>query len=583
MEDGTCKAISRTVAEVIEAEVGDAADELESCEEAGEREGKSIPRIYDLAYHFDAAGEAHKAWIYALLAGEQARRQSALEAAANNFAIAQRNAEGTKRAVRYRISEGYGGALMLLGRYEDATKQLQGTIELADDPERKARIEALQGEVFFKEGSLDRSAALFENGLRRLGHWVPRTRLGFGYGILRESLIQCVHSLRPRSLHRKPLSTKLDLSIRLYSRLCAPYCFQDTLKMLWSHLSGLNRAELLPHSRGLPYIYAIHGMMMSMLGWQARGTRYGDRATALAQAFDDPLIFGICTNYTGVGLYASARFEDGLQHLGEAIQLFEKAGDLWGANVAHFHKGCCHFGLGNLAEAVAEARWTFASSVRVGDSRTLCSSYLWARATRGNLPFEELKSCYPNRPDDIMSTVHGTMAQGHWHSFHGRTEEAVQTFGRAAELVRKTFCVNSHMIVVVPELAGALRRHADALQARDPKQAGQLRQRAYRVAKWATRLTWLFPAAYPLALRERSLILAAYGKTRKALKYASKSCAVAERQNARYEYAQSLLVRGKIARQLGRPEADEQIRTAEAAIQAIEQPLRESTLTNLRS
>src|SRR5437899_4346340 len=99
--------------------------------------------------------------------------------------------------------------------------------------------------------------------------------------------------------------------------------------------------------------------------------------------------------------------------------------------------------------------------------------------------------------------------------------------------------------------------------------AEPLRQRADRVAKWATRLTWLFPAAYPLALRERSLILAASGQTTRALKYADKSCAVAERQKARYEHAQSLLLRGKLARQLGHPEADEQIRAAEAAIQAI--------------
>ena len=77
-------------------------------------------------------------------------------------------------AVRYRISEGYGGALMLLGRYEDAAGELEGTIELAEDPERKARIEALQGEILFKQGSMDGSIALYENGLRRLGYWVPR-------------------------------------------------------------------------------------------------------------------------------------------------------------------------------------------------------------------------------------------------------------------------------------------------------------------------------------------------------------------------------------------------------------------------
>ena len=57
------------------------------------------------------------------------------------------------------------------------------------------------------------------------------------------------------------------------------------------------------------------------------------------------------------------------------------------------------------------------------------------------------------------------------------------------------------------------------------------------------------------------------------MQIADRSCAVAEGQKARYEHAQSLLVRGTIARRLGLPEADEQIRTAEAAIEAIERPL----------
>ncbi len=74
----------------------------------------------------------------------------------------------------------------------------------------------------------------------------------------------------------------------------------------------------------------------------------------------------------------------------------------------------------------------------------------------------------------------------------------------------------------------------------------------------------------------RFRFLVAYGPTRKALEYADKSCAFAEGQKAKYEHAQSLLVPGKLAKKLGLPEADEQIRTAEAAIQAIEQPLREA-------
>jgi eukaryotic-like serine/threonine-protein kinase len=296
----------------------------------------------------------------------------------------------------------------------------------------------------------------------------------------------------------------------------------------------------------------------------------------LAHQFNDLLAQGYSSNYQGIGHYASARYEEGLARLSEAIEAFDKAGDLYELHLAHFHRGCCHFGLGNLAEAVAEARWTFASSTRLGDSRTLCSSYLWARAARGNIPLEELKSCYPCRPDDVMSTVHGIMAEGHWHSFHGRTDEALQAFERAGEMVRTSFCVNSHTILALPNLAGALRRHAEAVETRDPPLCDQLRRRAYRLAKWATRITYLFPAAYPVALRERSLILAACGKPRKALKFADWSCVVAEAQKAKYEHAQSLLVRGTIARQLGLSEADEQIRTAEAALEDIERPVRES-------
>jgi len=575
MEEGTSRTIHRTLAEVIEQDMGGVTTDLIAALESEEKrdEYKAIPRVYDLAYHYDAAGEQRKAWIYALLAAEQARRQSALEVATQQYAIAKRNAGETNNAVRYRIAEGYGEALMLLGRYDEATRELEGAIDLLEAPEKRARIEALQGELAFKQGSVDTSIAYYEEGLRRLGNWVPKTLPGVVCGIAREALIQSANSLVPSLLHKKAASSQLDLTIRLFNRISHPYIFQNTLKMMWAHLSAINRAELRPSSRDLSYAYAMHAGVTAMLGWNARGSRYGDRSLEMARELNDLLGYGISSNYTGIGLYPAAHYEEGLARFTEAVDAFAKAGDLYELNLANFHLGCCHFGLGNLAEAVATARSTFASSTRIGDSRTLCSSYLWARATRGNIPFAELQSCYPCRPDDVMSTVHGIMAEGHWHTHHGRTAEALQTFERAAQSVWKSLCVNSHMIVVMPELAGALRRHADALQVKDATQAEQLRRRAYRVAKWATRLTWLFPAAYPLALRERSLVLAACGNTRKALKYADKSCAVAKAQKAKYEHAQSLLVRGTIARQLGLPEADEQIRVAEESLDAIEKAL----------
>ncbi len=475
--------------------------------------------------------------------------------------------------MRFRIAEGYGESLMLLGRYDEADKRLEGAMGLVADAEKRAGIETLQGELAFKQGLVAKSISLYESGLRRLGVFVPASRLGLAFGLVRESVIQGVHSLLPFLLHRKTPSRRGELVTGLFRRTSHPYIFSNTPKMLWGGLSEMNSAEQVPVSVHLATSYAFHAGWISMLGWSRRGARYGDRSMTLARQFNDLLAQGYSNNYQGIGLYASARYDEGLARLSEAIEAFEKAGDLYELHLAHFHRGCCHFGLGNLALAVAEARSTFASSARLGDSRTLCSSYLWARATRGNIPFEELKSCFPCRPDDVMSTVHGIMAEGHWHAFHGRTEEALRAFERAGEMVRKSLCVNSHTILALPNLAGALRKHADAVETRDSQQSDLLRRRSLRLARWATRITRLFPAAYPVALRERSLILAACGKTKQALKFADKSCAVALAQKARYEHAQSLLVRGKLARQLGLPEADEQVRTAEAAIECIERPL----------
>ena len=379
MDEGRCKALHLTLAEVIEKDVGAESTELAAALESGGKldESGAVPRVYDLAYHFDAAGEKRKAWVYALLAAEQARRQSALEVAAQQYEIAQRSASQTTRAVRCRIAEGRGAALMLLGRYEDAVQQLEVASNQAEGPEGKARIEALQGEIAFKQGSMNQSIDIYEQGLRRLGHWVPRTLFGLGYGMLRELVVQSMHSLFPGRLHRTFLSSDRALAVRFYVRLGYPYSFQNTLKAVWANTAGINRAELLPPSPLLAFNYAMHGCFMSMMGWQTRGARYADRAMAMADQFNDVWTRGQCRNYPGIGLYASARYEQGLRNLSEAVDAFDKAGDLWEVNLARFHKGCCHFGLGNLAEAVAEARWVFAASARLGDSRTLCSSYLW--------------------------------------------------------------------------------------------------------------------------------------------------------------------------------------------------------------
>src|SRR5262249_9529679 len=81
MEESCRRGLHLRLGEVIEQTTGGASAEqvaaLESEAQPGDQ-WQAVPRAHDLAYHFDAAGEKRKAWVYGVLAAEQARRQFAL-------------------------------------------------------------------------------------------------------------------------------------------------------------------------------------------------------------------------------------------------------------------------------------------------------------------------------------------------------------------------------------------------------------------------------------------------------------------------------------------------------------------------
>ncbi len=285
---------------------------------------------------------------------------------------------------------------MLMGQYDAAANELSGVVDLTDDSVDKARIERLQGEIAFRKAELNESIAYFEHALRRLGQRVPKSRFGFALGAIGGTFIQAMHTLFPKRLHKQQRSNRQHALIcELTVGVGQPYFFTDMFKLAWSHFRGMNFAERFPPSRELAFQYAQHSMLVSMvLGWPARGSRYFEESARIQQEFNDAWGIGHSDSYWGVGLYAAARYEEAADHFSKAIESFTKTGDLWELNIARLHLGLSYYGVGDLAEAVKQARSTFDLSVRVGDSRTHCSSYLWARATNGVLPLEELKSCY---------------------------------------------------------------------------------------------------------------------------------------------------------------------------------------------
>jgi two-component system sensor kinase len=135
--------------------------------------------------------------------------------------------------------------------------------------------------------------------------------------------------------------------------------------------------------------------------------------------------------------------------------------------------------------------------------------------------------------------------------------------------IEKAGLRNQYVIFLYPWLATAARRAAE-----DPDCSAERRKlllrRAQAVARRGRRLAQRFQNDLPHALREYALLAALRGRSRRARKYLDESLAIAERQGARYEYAQTLLARGTVGLKFGWRGAAEEAEAARQSLSAIE-------------
>jgi tetratricopeptide (TPR) repeat protein len=187
----------------------------------------------------------------------------------------------------------------------------------------------------------------------------------------------------------------------------------------------------------------------------------------------------------------------------------------------------------------------------------------WARATGGELPFEELRSCIRPAPDDFTTTIQLLIAETCWHLHHQRAIEAIQSAEKAVGIIRHNWVFNLWTISAISLFARSLREHAESLEPTRHRDRRVYWDRSLRIARWAVRGGRFLGIDYATALRELSLSLAGLGRIRTALRYARKSCSVALRQNAKYEYALALQACGRLGERLGRPGSAQEIEQAQ--------------------
>jgi diguanylate cyclase (GGDEF)-like protein len=507
---------------------------------------------FDLAYHFDAAGESARAIPYALGAAADARRRFSLQIAERYYRIAERGVQPSDLDTVRLVQEGLGDIAMLRGEYDEAERHLLAAQAACGEDRARGLLEGKLGELAFKRGDVEQAAVRLEGGLRMLGHRVARSRPALLWQLVREVVVQILHTLLPGLFlaRRSESAGEADLAAaRLHSRLAHAYWFgQGRIPCAWSHLRGLNLAERYPASPELAQAYSEHAPVMTMLPYLTRGERYVRRSLEIRRELGDLWGEGQSLNFLGVVLYAGSRYEEALETLHEAVRLLERTGDQWEVSTARWHIAFCLYRLGRLPDAAEVSREVQRAATQIGDVQAKGISLgVWAKATGGHLPDELIDEALDGLGRDVHTACEVLSADAMRRLRRDDPLGAVAALERADQLVSQAGLRQEYVAPVLPWLATALRTASNSASPLEVKARRDLRRRAWRAARRARRLARFYRNNLPHATRELGLLHGMAGRPRRARRLLEASLEVAEALGARQEAAVTRIALAELA------------------------------------
>ena len=280
--------------------------------------------------------------------------------------------------------------MMLRGEYAQAGSVFEEGATLAQDAEEKAQIIGKLAELSRKRGDMESAIQDYETALRTLGNHVPRSRFEFSVQLMKELLVQLLHTCLPRLfVHRlpdEPCSSE-RLSLRLFSGLAHAYYYgRGKMLVLWAHLRGLNLAEQYPPTPELANVYSEHAPVMALLTLFQRAYRYATKSYDIRKELGDLWGQGQSLHYHGCALYAASKFDECIAKCREAVRLLEGTGDFWQVHIARYQIAASYYHLGEFESAIAEAKKNHESGLALGDEQASgINLEVWARACEGQI------------------------------------------------------------------------------------------------------------------------------------------------------------------------------------------------------
>ncbi|AXQ30921.1 hypothetical protein D0B54_20535 [Solimonas sp. K1W22B-7] len=405
-----------------------------------------------LAHHWRRAGNAAKALQHLELASEQALRNHANEEVV---------------------------------RFLHEAKDLDAAAAEASTPLRRARWERLLGEAERALGHAPEARAHLEAAIALLGWPMPAGSGGVAWRIVRETLRQFWHRLRPGDGHEAPAAQRellLEAAVA-HERLVMIYYFDaDVGRLCCATLGAVNLAENAGGQHPvLPMSYGSMATMAAAVPWGSQGRHYSRRALEGASALAQTPVTTWCLVTVGTFNAGNGNWAEAEAHHRQGMELSERLGDRrrWEEHAGSL--GAITDIRGHLAEAIDLGHRLEESAGRRGDAQT----HGWGLACRVRAahsalrpadiaaPLAEAQALLAAHPQhiDLMTRMDIAAAAAQLHLHRGEREAAAQQVAEGLRLVGLVGRPNQyHILSAYTELAEAaveLRRAPALVSARD--------------------------------------------------------------------------------------------------------------------
>lgn len=509
-----------------------------------ESKPETTDRIYDLAYHFHAAGDSRR-FSYQLMAGELSFRAYASEDAVEFLRRAEATLpDGASDGIRYRLLERLATSLSRLGEFEPALSCYEAALPLASNASERAIALNGIGELHGRESNYDPAYKCYEEALVELGFPRPKSLIML---LMRTTWSLC--QVHIPWLIRKEKTVDARRRAQIAATILNNIAWLDILRAKTISFAG-SSAELVTTS----YRSDRPGGVARALTWFAFATgfyslhlvarQYVARAMRFAKLSNNAVETAIIDSFSGGAAFSRGDLDEAENILDKAIGELQCLGasSFFLTMAYHLRRHLC-FVQGDSRKELEAAKNELRLAESVGDRELMCwgrYGVACAEARMGRLMesrrhMSTALDGYEGRGKLVSKSV-ALYVLGFLEIQSSRYDEAVQAWDNANRVTRETLFYTEFTAHIYPSLIEGL-VGPDWLHFRKDDKV----KRARRLVLLTRFVAWRFSTIRPHTLRVLGRLASVTGRPRRAARYFEKSILAARQIRADFALARSLL------------------------------------------